>query len=416
MADPVRRIAILGAGVAGASLAFRLARAGIAVAVFDRMRRPPLIVGESMIPAIIPFLRDLGLEEEVADYSIFKPGATFVFSPEESLDVTFSEVRGARTTYAYNIPRGKLDASVAARAFDAGARHVEAHARLERVAESDRVRLAPDSLAAVEPLLGGPPDLIVDASGRARLISNLLDLPFDAGPRKDAALFAHCDGVPLRMPGNIHVDYLERGWSWRIPLPGRVSVGLVMDSGHLKRFGDTIDEQYDRYLAHDPMIRAWGPTPKRLTRVMKYNNYQLVTRRGVGDGWVLLGDAFGFIDPVFSSGTLLAFHSARELARVLVAGGGAARLARYEQRVTRHIRNWQRTVDHFYNGRLLTLFRVGELVHGTLLGRLIDPHMRKYLPRVFTGEGSAGRYSPALVDFMCRRGLLDLDPEELRVA
>jgi len=90
-------------------------------------------------------------------------------------------------------------------------------------------------------------------------------------------------------------------------------------------------------------------------------------------------------------------------------------MRRYEAHVARHIRAWQQTIDHFYSGRLFTLFRVGETMRESLLGRMLGPHFEKHLPRVFTGEASAKRYSVGLVDFMCKRALLDNDPRLLAI-
>jgi flavin-dependent dehydrogenase len=288
-------------------------------------------------------------------------------------------------------------------------------AKLERIGDSDRVRLAQETLDLTEGFLEAQPDLIVDASGRPRLLPRLLDLPFEAGPRNDTALFAHCEGVAQVIEGNVHTDKLERGWSWRIPLPGKMSVGLVINSDHIKTFGSTLEEQFDNYLKHDPIIDRWGDSPKRLTQVLRYTNYQMVSERGFGNGWVLLGDTFGFVDPVFSSGLLLAFDSAKELSRAILAGGGERRMKRYEAHVGSHIRAWQKTIDHFYAGRLFTLFRVGEEAKETVLGRLLNVHFEKHVPRVFTGEAATKRYSVGSVDFMCKHGLLGHDPAELAI-
>ena len=131
-------------------------------------------------------------------------------------------------------------------------------------------------------MLGGAPDLIVDATGRARTVARLLDLPTVEGPRKDTALHAHCTGVPLVLPGNVHSDRLERGWSWRIPLPGRVSVGVVVPSEHIAAFGNSAEEQFDSFLRRDDCARQWGEKAERITPVVRYTNYQLRATRGVG--------------------------------------------------------------------------------------------------------------------------------------
>ncbi|HXV35800.1 MAG TPA: tryptophan 7-halogenase, partial [Myxococcota bacterium] len=130
---------MLGGGPAGATAAALLARAGVDVVLFTRSKRPPIIVGESLVPAIVPFLRELGIEEEVASYAIWKGGATFVHDKEYTQSFRFHEVRGAKTTYSYNVPRDRFDASVLGAARRSGVRVVEHAARLEREAQSDRV-------------------------------------------------------------------------------------------------------------------------------------------------------------------------------------------------------------------------------------------------------------------------------------
>jgi flavin-dependent dehydrogenase len=415
MGPRIRTVAIIGGGPAGSALGFYLARAGLRPVVFDRPDRPPLVVGESLVPAVVPFLRELGIEEEVREYGVLKPGATFVLGADETMQFDFSEVRGATTRYAYNVPRDRLDASITDAAVKAGVTQVPLSAAFERLPGTDRVRLSEETLDRAGDSLDGQPDLIVDATGRSRAIGRLLDLPVLAGDRSDTALFAHCDGVGVLNEGHVHTDLLEHGWSWRIPLPDRMSVGLVMDSEVIESFGGTSEERFDNYLAHDPMIARWGGTPSRRTRVFKYNNYQQVHLRGVGEGWALVGDAFGFVDPVFSSGMLIALDGARALAGAISGGGGERRMRKYEARVLNHVRAWQRTIDHFYNGRLFSLFRAGDQARENIAGRLLEVHFGRHLPRVFTGEATARRYSVGLMDFMCRHGLLDNDPAELAI-
>ena len=415
MRSPIHTVAIVGSGPAGASLAVYLARAGKRVALFDAGHSLPLVIGESLVPATVPFLRRLGIEDEVASYSVLKPGASFSLPRrEEQMHFRFDEVRKATTTYAYNVPRHRMDASVRAAAVRAGARLFPHRGRIERDGAGDRLRLSPDTLEKTGGFLTEQPDLLVDATGRNRAVARLLDLPTEAGPRRDTALHAHLENVGLEREGHVHTDILERGWSWRIPLPGRVSVGLVMPSPFIAGFGDSTEAQFDAYLRHDPAARVWAGDAKRITPVVKYSNYQLRTLRGVGENWALVGDAFGFVDPVFSSGLLVGLDSAWELARAIGRGGEKAFL-RYQRHVLAHLANWQRAVEHFYDGRLFTLFRVGNIARTTLLGRLFDPHFSTHIPRVFTGEATTRRYSVRLLDFMCEHALLGNDPAPLRV-
>ncbi len=413
----LRSVAILGGGPAGASLGARLAQAGVDVAIFDIGKRPEIVVGESLVPAVIPFLAELGIEEEVRAYSIYKPGATFVLrGGEEIMNLRFDTIRGAQTTYSYNTPRDQLDASILAAAERAGAEIVETTGRVEKTGEGERIRLSEESLRAADATFHGQqPDFIVDATGRRRTLAQLFDLETETGERRDMALHAHMEDVGLIERGNVHTDVLEHGWSWRIPLPGKVSVGLVVPFAELAKFGSTAEEQFDGYLASDRVIGQWKGRPRRITSVFKYTNYQLLTRRGFGPNWALLGDAFGFIDPVFSSGLLIGMDGARALAKALGAGATPEAMKRYEAWVIHHLETWQHVVDHFYNGRLFTLLQVGEVARSTRFGAILDLHFGRYLPRVFTGEASHGRYGPWLLDFMCRRALVDNDPAELAV-
>jgi hypothetical protein len=414
----VRSVAILGGGPSGSYLAASLARSGLRVALFHRDKRPPLVIGESLVPAVIPYLRELGIEEEVASYSMYKPGATFVLAPGDEMSFTFAQIRNAITNYSYNTPRDRFDASVLAAAERAGARifrrSVRVRAKSGADASAPTLQLDDAAMAEASEWLGGEPDLIVDATGRARTVAAMLDLPTEAGPRRDTALFAHLDGVPVSNPGHVNTDRLERGWCWRIPLPGRTSVGLVVPTEWIQRFGDTIEEQYDNYLRKDSTISSWAAGTKRLTPVVKYTNYQLTTLHGYGPNWALVGDAFGFIDPVFSSGLLVGFDGAKRLARTILRGTPRA-WQRYERHVVQHLRAWRSVVDNYYNGRLFTLFKLGNAVQYTPIGGLLNGHFQRHMPRVFTGEATTHRYSRSLLRFMCRWGLAGNDPSKLQV-
>lgn len=407
-----RCVAILGGGPAGATLSTLLARAGLDVVLFARGGRPPIVVGESLVPACVPYLRQLGVEDEVAGYSVWKGGATFVLSRETRLSFRFAEVRGARTTYSYNVPRDRFDASLLEAARRAGVRVTPEAGRLERRGNSDEVCLSAKTLERAG--IAQQPDFIVDAGGRSRTIPRLLGIPVLDGKRRDSALHAHFEGIEVEIPGNVHTDRLEHGWLWRIPLPGRVSMGLVIDSEFIRKFGDTSEEQFDTYLRHDPVIRDYAAPARRITPVVRYSNYQSRAQRGVGRNWALVGDTFGFVDPVFSSGVLIAFQSAERLANALIDGSEQA-LSFYEKETLRSLEAWQRVIGWFYDGRLLTLLKVGAFVRSTLLGRLVDFHFRKHMPRIFTGEDATNRYSLGLIEFMVNHGLVRNDPSELRI-
>lgn len=416
----IRRVAIAGDGPAGTTLAALLARSGVRVALFARGRPPMPLVGESLVPAVVPILRELGVEGEVREYAARKPGATFVVDDTWNFAIDFDEACSSVPPYAYNVPRDRFDATLLAACEREGARIVPGSARLEVLEDGarkagPRVCLAEPSAAEARAALGGEPDWVVDATGRSRQLARLLSLPTRTGARRDEAIFAHWKGVPVERAGHVHSDRIGCGWAWRIPLPHVVSLGVVAPAASLRRHGETAEARYEAVLRAEPHLAKLVAGAHRVSPVARYTNYQLVTLRGVGDGWALVGDAFGFVDPVFSSGLFLAMEGAVGLCRALVSGSRAARV-RYERRHLRHLEAWQRAAHYFYDGRFFALWRLGQAPADHALGRVLSAHVGRTVPRVFTGEATAGRYAPWLLDVMMARLRSEPDLPGLRVS
>ncbi|MGC3958077.1 MAG: NAD(P)/FAD-dependent oxidoreductase [Verrucomicrobiota bacterium] len=410
----IKTVAILGGGPAACVLATLLARQGIRVAILHRPRAAALLVGESLVPAIILILRRLGVEEEVREYGKYKPGAIFNMNEFGDFPFTFRDFCGPLPDYAYNVPRLKFEATLMAAAQRAGAKVIETEARVERVTGTDQVKLSSATLAALSDFIAGEPDLIVDATGRGRVLPKLLEIPSHEGGRKDTALFAHLDRAELYKSGYVHSSRLDHGWSWRIPLQDRVSLGIVIPSEHATRAGTTPEELYDTLLKRDSVLRTVTAGSTRLTPVMEYTNYQLVSARLVGNGWALLGDTAGFIDPVFSSGLLIGMTSATELAEAIQTGTEAA-FKRYEYGVIHHLKTWHEIVGYFYDGRMFTSFRVGESLRKNLLMRACFPHINKHMGRIFTGAAGKAAYSMAMMRFLMKYGLKNEDPRAMAI-
>jgi choline dehydrogenase-like flavoprotein len=165
-ASRIRSVAVIGDGPAGTTLASYLARAGVRVALFAR-GRPPLVVGESLVPAVIPFLRELGVEDEVRSYAVHKPGATFVVRDGDALAIRFDETCTKIPGYAYNVPRDRFDATHGRRAH-AGERDSKRDARrlppLRAPSPAPSRRLAPRRRPYAA---AGAPARASDPSGRA---------------------------------------------------------------------------------------------------------------------------------------------------------------------------------------------------------------------------------------------------------
>ncbi len=410
----INTVAIIGGGPAACALAILLCRAGLRVAIWHKPKTVPLVVGESLVPAVIPMLQKLGVEDAVRDYSMFKPGATFNLSNELNFSFFFRELTGTTATYAYNVPRDKFDNTLLDATKTSGAMVYETPANIERITGTDRVELTPETLAATDGYFTQHPDLIVDATGRVRLLPKLLGIASEEGERKDTALFGHVDKTHLDHEGHVHTTRLDHGWSWRIPLPDRVSLGMVIDAQHLPKFGMTKEERYDNLLKQDSVLKVVAPNAKRITPVMEYTNYQLVSERMFGDGWVLVGDTAGFIDPVFSSGLLLGMQGAFQLAETILDGSDKA-FQHYQHEETRHLKTWHEIVSYYYDGRLFTCFKVGEDMRDNFLVKLLYPHINKHMGRIFSGAASTSPYSIGLLRFAMKYSLKGEDPRELMV-
>lgn len=398
-------VAIIGGGPSGAALATFLARSGMRAVVFDTGRRPELIVGESLVPAVVPVLKQLGIEDEIRSFATYKPGASFYLRNEDETIVDFEKDGSGRLPpYSYNVPRDLFDACLLRAAERAGARIVRHTAKFEALRDGS-VCLSAQSLDAAGDALSGQPDFFVDASGRSRVFAKLFSIGERRGYRNDVALFAHLEGVRITNEGHIHVNRLKRGWSWRIPLPGRTSVGIVAPPDRFAAAGSTAEEQYDEIIESDEILSAFTSSARRVTPVVKYSNYQLVSETFHGPNWAMCGDAAGFTDPIFSSGLHLALEGARSLAEALADCGGSRRaLARYERRYKARIAAWQDVVEGFYSGRLFGLMRAARLSYDAMPWKLAFPCCQRQLKQVLSGMTS----SDAL-GFRFARFLIGLD-------
>jgi flavin-dependent dehydrogenase len=436
MAQDALRVAIVGAGPAGSALAILLVSQGADVTLFDDGRHPELLVGESLVPAVVPILQRLGLEEETASFSRIKPGVSFIWSPTDRISVTFSRFAPAVFPYAYNIPRPQFDAALLARAIASGVRHVAVRARLQPTDGTQaELALSPETLAAAPALQGRPPHLIVDATGRARHVARVLAIPARLGPRRDVAHFAHFEGFRWDdAPGQVLIARGEAGgWSWCIPLQERLSIGIVLDQDDAARLGRTPEERLERAIATDPWLFSVAGEAKRMTGVATYSNYQLISERGYGRGWVMAGDAFGFIDPMLSPGVFLALRSAELLAdglapwlrrRELPSPAALdSVLASYADSQCAMLSAWFELVAYLYDGRLAALIQAGQSWmtsanfppgSGILKQRAQD-HIARHVGLLASGAATTSRYSRGLLRFLSRHALRGIDPAGLAI-
>ena len=423
----LQNVAVVGGGPAGSTVAAFLADAGFDVTLFDDGERPELIVGESTLPAMVPTLRRLGIEEKVAATSVVKPGASFVFRDHQYVQFCFTSVEGKLPTYAYNVNRTVFDKLVLDRALEAGVNRV-CHRAGVFVDGEDRIALDDQALAAAGGRYadGRQPDLLIDATGRARLFARALKVPTTVGGRKDVAHFAHFEGYreEYEPRGQAVIGVLDSGWSWRIPLPeGRMSIGIVVNKDDAKQLGDTPGERLDEAIRREPQLRKNAANARRVSSVMTYTNYQLISERGSGENWFTVGDAFGFVDPMLSPGLHLAMKSAEELADSLIeirAGMSSIEEVRmrHDTEMTRQLEAWGEYVGRYYSGDIFALQRGGKRFvekFNFWPNPLVSAFIERQVGTMAAGANIARPFNRRLIRLLCRFFPCPIAPEQLAI-
>jgi flavin-dependent dehydrogenase len=287
--------------------------------LLEKEVHPRFHIGESLRPRNLAVLDRLGMGEEVAAMGVLKPGAEFVSDiTGESVAFPFAHSLNRADTHAYQVRRAEFDAALFANARRRGARAME-RVRVTSVAFGGE-RAAVTAKDASGETLSFAPRFVLDASGRDTFMSGRLGTKRANKQNNTAAVFAHFSGVEARTGetrGYISVHLAENGWFWMIPLPGEVmSVGFVGNQEAFKQRGGTLADLLAEKIAGSPSVRARMRDATRLSDVYSAGNYSYRADTAWGDGWMMIGDAFAFLDPVFSSGVLLAMTSAERGAEV----------------------------------------------------------------------------------------------------
>lgn len=314
-------VLVVGGGPAGSTIAALLARKGLSVALIERDRHPRFHIGESLLPMNMPILDRLGLCDRLHEIGVKKLGADFPADNERGYNVfRFERCLNPTWPHAYQVRRDEFDQML----FDHAAASGAVTSQDTRVG---RIDFSADG-ATAELTSGGVTRshrtrYVVDATGRDTLLGSQLRLKRRNPSHQSAALFAHFTGVERRAgedEGNVSVVRFEHGWVWLIPLrDGCVSVGAVCSPEYLKQREGSKDEFLMRTLRGIPDVWKRMTNAQVAGNLHATGNYSYTCTRMSGRNWLMVGDAYAFVDPIFSTGVFLAMHSA-ELAAEVVAG------------------------------------------------------------------------------------------------
>ncbi len=400
-------IGIIGAGPAGCALACFLKEKNIDCIVFDDQLSPDNIVGESLVPAIIPIFRRLGIEDRIATESQRKYGAAFRHHNGNRIDFRFEQFGKKYPDYSYNVPRPKFDQIMRERAKELGARFINIRAQVEVCSNDPNrdIQLTDDTLAKAGLARDQQPSILVDASGRSRLFSKTLKIPSTRGSRNDLSYFAHYENFncPSAFTGQIVLSVLESGWSWQIPLKDRVSVGVVLDKNIAKYYGKSSSERLENIINANTLLAKDGEKRQRLSTVKSYQNYQLIANQGFGKGWVLLGDAFGFVDPMLSPGGHMSLTSAELLEKHVFSKQqySSADFEKYCSEFKQWHAAWQYLVQFFYDGRILSMGEVRANIQNSSrhfsIPKLVEPYVSRVLSLLVSGIKTRSKLSQQIL-------------------
>jgi flavin-dependent dehydrogenase len=395
-------VLIIGGGPGGSTAAALIADKGKDVVLLEKDAHPRFHIGESLLPRNIPILERLGILDEVANMGVLKPGAEFV-SDENGGCVEFNFAKGLdrEHTYAYQVKRADFDEALFANARRKGARTYERTLVTDVVfgAAGERARVSAENSNHGPRVFA--PKLVIDASGRDTFLANRLRLIKSNKHDSTAAVFAHFRKVEHKignMAGDITIHLVRDGWFWMIPLPGDImSVGLVGNQATFKNRRGSLQEFFFQKMRDSPTVSARMTLAELASEVFTTGNYSYCATSGCGEGYFMIGDAFAFIDPVFSTGVLLAMTGGETGAEVAIrwlddpkAGLAMARKAE------RRMRNSMDKIGWF-------IYRIN---HPVLREMFMAPsdrfRMRAGLVSILTGNvQSEWQYSAPLIAFKC---------------
>lgn len=353
-------VAVIGGGPGGSSTATALARRGRSVLLLERDRFPRFHIGESQLPWINGVLEELGAHDTVAKAGfVEKWGASFwEIDGTPASYVDFTAAVETPVPQTFQVPRARWDELLLRHAERSGVIVREGHRAVDAVFDPDGVTLryaGPDGVERSARVAA-----VVDASGRAGFLARKHGRHEQDPMLRQISVHAQYEGVPRaagRPAGDIRVlTRPDVGWIWLIPISETVtSVGAVVPTElHRREAKATAEESLEHYLRTTPASPAVMRDARRVSPARFDADYSYLATRMVGDRWVAVGDSGSFLDPIFSTGVLLAMQGGLEAAVALDAGLragdlSARRFARYERIVRRRYHYFRRFVVGFYD-------------------------------------------------------------------
>jgi flavin-dependent dehydrogenase len=361
-ADDARDVVVIGGGPAGATVSTLLAQQGSRVQLFERERFPRFHIGESLIPETYWVLKRLNMLPKMQhSHFVKKYSVQFVNAGGKlSAPFYFWDNKPHECSQTWQVVRSEFDQMMLNNAREHGVDVHEGVRVVEVLFDGDRavgVRIRPES---------GPDRevrarVVVDASGQNGLLQNKLRLRVWDPVLNKGAIWTYWEGA-YRDTGRDEGATMvlqtadRKGWFWYIPLHDNViSVGVVAPFDALFKGRGPYAQTYEEEVERCPAVKQRVSGATRVTGYFATKDYSYRSRQVSGDGWVLVGDALTFLDPLYSSGVLLALRSGEMAADAIVEGfargdTSAAQLGKWGDGFNDGVDRMRRLVCEYYDG------------------------------------------------------------------
>lgn len=399
MAEPVYDTLIIGGGPGGSTAASYLASRHKRVLLLEKEIFPRFHIGESLLPYNRAIFKEMGVLPalEKAGFTR-KYGAQFhLGNASKSTFFVFRKGHFTREPEAFQVERARFDHILLQHAAKQGAQVREGCTVTRFDASPHGVQLTfRDLQGSIQTAHGR---FLIDASGRGNLTGNQEGIREVNPQLKKIALFGHFKGVRLsegEAAGDTVIVRLENKWFWLIPLSKeKVSVGLVMDREEYAAMKLAPEQVFEKVWRGSSAMVSRLAEASPLMAIQTTGDFSYKNRRFVGPRLLRVGDAAGFMDPIFSAGVYLAMYSGRKAAHVVhqalqTNDDGFHLLRQYERRLQRAMQWYWEMVENFYTTPFMELFmeprekfRLASAVNAILAGELEGGWALRWRMRLF---------------------------------
>jgi len=308
-------VVVIGGGPGGSTISALLADMGWSVILFEKDQHPRFHIGESLLPMNLPILERLGVLNKVHDIGLVKYGAEFNLDAHHNKKTTFyfKNAMDKNHPYAYQVRRSEFDQILLQNSASKGVEVFE-NTRVTDADFTDEKYCIVHTRNIDEQECIWKARYVIDASGRSTFLSNKFDLKRKSTHHNSASIFGHFEAVERRHDideGNISIYWFKHGWFWMIPLrDGIMSVGAVCSPDYLATRKSEPMEFLWETIKLCPDMHERMKNARLVGEARATGNYSYLSEKTYGKNYLMIGDAFAFVDPVFSSGVYFAMNSA----------------------------------------------------------------------------------------------------------